>query len=283
MNEKSIGKKLVKAIGNDDLKDIVIDAAELGLDSITDSQIIDDIPIIGTAYKLFKTGVTIRDRFLLKNILAFLLNLRDINEEKRKKFIDKHYNNEDETDNIGEKLLTTLDKLNDINQIELLSIFFRKYIEEEIDLDLFYDLYYTTQSIHHHKLKYIILLGSKTHYRFKSEKEYLKDLNIIDSSNRLTRIGKLFFDSITNSEKLFRRYFFQLIISMDSYYNKSMNEMAENKTPIELTHLKLRKYIMNSELEFLKGGYFYGARYEYKKGKITIFKAETNYFVFGDE
>lgn len=281
MNEKNIGKSIIKTIGNNDLKDIIIDAAELGLDAITDSEIVDDVPVIGTLYKLFKTGVTIRDRRFMKNILLFLINLKDIDEERRMIFIEKHYQNADQSDNIGEKILYILDKLNDLGQVEILSLFFRKYIEGEIDLDTFYDLYYTTQNMNHHKFKFLVLLEKEAVYRFEEDKEYFMKLEILDSSHGITRIGRLFVDTINNSEKLLRKYFFQLLTSLILYHDETMERILKHEQLQELSLLELKKYITNCRIEILRNGKFFGARYEYVEAdiKTVIYKSETKYYI----
>ena len=65
--------------------DVAIDFAEIGLDNllsdITDSEILQEIPIIKTIYSVCKVGLAIQEKHLLKKTLVFIkeFNSKQIN------------------------------------------------------------------------------------------------------------------------------------------------------------------------------------------------------------
>ena len=66
---KNIGESLF----NDDLKDIIVDIAELSIDSFLDSDsVLSQIPVVKTAIGTYKTMINIKDRFDLKKLCVFL-------------------------------------------------------------------------------------------------------------------------------------------------------------------------------------------------------------------
>ena len=66
---KNIGESLF----NDDLKDIIVDIAELSIDSFLDSDsVLSQIPVVKTAIGTYKTMINIKDRVDLKKLCVFL-------------------------------------------------------------------------------------------------------------------------------------------------------------------------------------------------------------------
>jgi len=80
-----------------DLSGIGIDCLEIGIDGIFEEGLLKDIPIINSFVSLCKTGVNIRERFLIKKLMIFLVSLSETKIEKRLEFIHKH--EEESTDN----------------------------------------------------------------------------------------------------------------------------------------------------------------------------------------
>jgi len=52
--------------------DILIDIAELGLDSILDNNMLRDIPVLGTIVALCNTGTNLRERNLIRQTAIFI-------------------------------------------------------------------------------------------------------------------------------------------------------------------------------------------------------------------
>ena len=114
-----------------DLSGVSADYLELGLDSILDDGLLKDIPVVNSIISLYKTGVNLRERFLIKKLLVFLTSLADTAIEDRIEFIRKH---EKESAKIGEELIILLDRLDHVNKPEYVAKLFKHYLNEDISL-----------------------------------------------------------------------------------------------------------------------------------------------------
>ena len=117
-----------------DLSGVSADYLELGLDSILDDGLLKDIPVVNSIISLYKTGVNLRERFLIKKLLVFLTSLSDTAIEDRIEFIRKH---EKESAKIGEELIILLDRLDHVNKPEYVAKLFKHYLNEEISLIIY--------------------------------------------------------------------------------------------------------------------------------------------------
>lgn len=53
------------------------DLGELGIDQLLDNEVIKDVPIVGVFVKVSKAVVAIRDRYLLKKLIIFIMSIND--------------------------------------------------------------------------------------------------------------------------------------------------------------------------------------------------------------
>jgi hypothetical protein len=137
MNNKNIESSLVTTIVNSEIKDIGIDILEISLDSVLDEGVIKEIPIIGSLAKLYSVGNTIQGKIFEKKILKFLYETDKVSDDKREKFKEKIERDPSFRNLIGEKLLVIIDKTDDTDKATIIGKIFGKYIDEEIDLDVF--------------------------------------------------------------------------------------------------------------------------------------------------
>lgn len=87
-NLNEVSSELGKALMSNNF-DIITDYSEIALDSIFDSKIVDEVPVIKTIAALCKTGMAIRDRHFAKKILIFLREFQDgtVEESRKNKFL----------------------------------------------------------------------------------------------------------------------------------------------------------------------------------------------------
>jgi len=57
---------------NKDLQEVAIDLSEVALDSLTDNEIIKDIPVVGTFVRLARATMSIPDRIFAKKVERFI-------------------------------------------------------------------------------------------------------------------------------------------------------------------------------------------------------------------
>lgn len=75
-----------------DISGVCADFMEVGLDTILDDGLLKDIPVINSIISLYKTGMNIRERFLIKKLIVFLTSLSDTTPEDRSKFLQNMNN-----------------------------------------------------------------------------------------------------------------------------------------------------------------------------------------------
>ena len=120
-----------------DLSGVSADYMEIGLDAILEDGLLKDIPVVNSIILLYKTGVNIRERFLIKKLLVFLTSLSDTTTEERLEFIQKH---EKQSAKIGEELIVLLDRLDHVNKPEYVARLFKHYLNEDINLITYHRL-----------------------------------------------------------------------------------------------------------------------------------------------
>ncbi|BDB03638.1 hypothetical protein CBOS2020_37120 (plasmid) [Clostridium botulinum] len=63
---------VMKSIYLDEAKSIGIDIAENGIDSLVESELLKNIPIVKTVYPITKVSLAIREKYFLKKTLTFI-------------------------------------------------------------------------------------------------------------------------------------------------------------------------------------------------------------------
>lgn len=68
---KSLGEAIAVELVND-TTDILIDYADIGIDTIFDDEIVKEIPVVKTIAAVYRIGLSIKDRYFAKKLLIFL-------------------------------------------------------------------------------------------------------------------------------------------------------------------------------------------------------------------
>ena len=132
--------KLVASLKNtiwDGTKDILMDFTEVGLDTITENEVLKEIPIVSTIFRLGNAVVAIRDRHLLKKTLTFVAEVNDgtISNEKLRKHKEELEKNTEKMNAELESILVILDRINKTNKSIVLANFYKSYMDEAISFD----------------------------------------------------------------------------------------------------------------------------------------------------
>ncbi|MES2373425.1 MAG: hypothetical protein V4557_12645 [Bacteroidota bacterium] len=133
-------KDLKDSIVSDKLSELAADAAELGLDSLLADGVVKDIPVIGSLYKLAKVAMGIRENIFAKKVLKFLIELKGIPGEERKKFIAGLDSDTHKIHKVGEKIIVILERLDDIDKATIVGRLLRAAIKEYIPYEHFLKL-----------------------------------------------------------------------------------------------------------------------------------------------
>lgn len=131
-----------EALFNDDIKEVSVDFMELALDNMVEGlSCVKDIPLIGTAIALLKTGRNIYTRFELQKQLTFIQRLQKGERnragiEKRKKAYE---NKEKWFYDEAELLLVYLSRQNKAEKALILAELYLDYMNEKISSETLYD------------------------------------------------------------------------------------------------------------------------------------------------
>jgi hypothetical protein len=114
------------------LYELTGDGVEFVFDRIIDTEILQDIPIIGTAVKLCTIGDTWRDKSFGKKVNTFLTALDEVPQKEREKFKESIKKNKIENEILCEKILMSLENITDISKAEIIADLFIAYLDKEI-------------------------------------------------------------------------------------------------------------------------------------------------------
>lgn len=146
----SIGKVLMTTVSAD-ITSITKDVVESSIDSVTKDELIKNIPILNTLHSILKIGANIREQIFLKKIMKFIFQLKDIPLKNRESFIKDLCDNDNQNE-IGEKIITIIDRLDDSDKASFLGKLFKAHIEGKFDSHTFLRLSYIINNSYLHDL-----------------------------------------------------------------------------------------------------------------------------------
>ncbi|MFM2484358.1 hypothetical protein [Celerinatantimonas yamalensis] len=127
-------KTLATNLGNE-LTNVSSNLLEVGVDSLLEGGVLKDIPIIGSVVGLFKSGISIKERFYVKKLLKFLVEFKNIDEEARAKFVSEELSNDSKREKFGETILNLIDKTDDISKFKLYARTFELHFLDRCSYD----------------------------------------------------------------------------------------------------------------------------------------------------
>ena len=148
----SLNKDLLKTLKTSDLKDVTKDITESGIDLLIKNEILKEVPIIKSIVGLFNLGISIKDMFFLKKLLRFLHEINSTTLAEREDFINKIEQNSQYSQNVGEKLILLLDKLDDLEKANIIGKLFKGVLEQRIDVITFQRICHAVNGIFIHDI-----------------------------------------------------------------------------------------------------------------------------------
>jgi hypothetical protein len=121
-NQNSIDESFLITITNSDLKNVTIELAEVGIDTVLKEGILKDVPIIGLFSSIYRGALQIRDQIFLKKLLHFLSAVKDIPPEQRERMFQKLEEEGHGRKSVGENMLLILDRVDSYNKARLLGL-----------------------------------------------------------------------------------------------------------------------------------------------------------------
>ena len=115
------------------LLEAALENAEALLDTVTDNEVLKNIPIVGTCIKVVKSVGDVRDRLLAGKLVQFCQRLNEVSPEGREKMRKKMASNPDEAERIGSTLMIVLDKITALEKADIVAYVFIAYTLDVID------------------------------------------------------------------------------------------------------------------------------------------------------
>ena len=137
ISNKELSTSLKETITRFELFKIGIDISEVTLDSIMKEGVLRELPVVSTLVGIWKTGVAIRDGRFLNKLLLFLNESSKLSSKARKHIVEKL---EDEAyqEEVGERLIAIIDKLETGSKAKLLGRTFALFGNQIITKDEFW-------------------------------------------------------------------------------------------------------------------------------------------------
>jgi hypothetical protein len=181
----SIEQSLISEIKGTSISELTGGFSELVLDSFLEEGLLRDIPIFGFLYKSYKGVIGIRDRLFIKKILDFLVQLRNIPQEKRVKFIEELDTSSQETVRVGQTLIMILDKLDDLNKSEVIGNLFKATVLEQLTYEDFTRLAAIVQRVYMADLK---MLNNSSYYKDETQ-EHFASVGLLKANIKEDKFG----------------------------------------------------------------------------------------------
>ena len=132
-NKSSLGSTLIKTLVKSPAGEAAIELAEAALDQGMVEGIVRDIPILGVLAKLNQAKRSVSDAIFLRKLTRFLKELNSVTVKDREKLLEKYPDGSEEQQVLGENLMLSLERLDNVKKPAILARFFAAYIREQID------------------------------------------------------------------------------------------------------------------------------------------------------
>lgn len=137
-NETSITDlelSLVETVVSDNLVESLGSISEALLDSVLEDGVLQNIPFFDVLYKAGKIVLDVRDKLFAKKVLKFLIELKNISQHDRLKFIKELESNTGQK--AGEVLIMLLERLDHMEKPKIIANLFKAQIRGDILMDDF--------------------------------------------------------------------------------------------------------------------------------------------------
>lgn len=123
-------------IDYNDLKELDIELADILLSRTISSEIV-ELPIIKMLSVIWEIGKSVKEYLFKKKLIAFLIEINDIDLEKKDRYLKKIKDNK-LYEKTGISLLEILDSLDSVDKAKLVGKLYLHVIENEVESDIFF-------------------------------------------------------------------------------------------------------------------------------------------------
>lgn len=133
MEDNNLSLALRNSI-SEEATNALTEIAEIGLDSVLDDGLLKDIPVISTAFSLYKIGRSIKERHYVKKLAQFVcaLNNGAVGEESREYYKRKLEGNDVQRNQELECIMVLIDRYISYDKPDMLAKLYLAYLREDI-------------------------------------------------------------------------------------------------------------------------------------------------------
>jgi hypothetical protein len=168
-----LASSLQKTIVSNGIEELALDLGEPSIDTLIQSGLLNEIPILATLIGVGKTIASVRDLLFLKKIIYFLSSLDKVPVSEREMVIKQIESSNEYSTRVGEKLLFIIDKCDDPKSAELVAKLFSALLKKEITYTEFLKSSRIVNDVYITDLKKFVLNERDFHYRAEDVSELL--------------------------------------------------------------------------------------------------------------
>lgn len=147
-----------------DNTDILMEYGEIAIDTVLDQGLFSSFPIVNTITAICKTGLNIKERNYLRQTFAFIKGFNGGNMEQSKidEYREKLISDKKRAEQELGRIVVILDSAIEQKQSEILGRFYRAYIQENYDWDMFRQLSAANQKLFFNDYEMLSFIGYNT-------------------------------------------------------------------------------------------------------------------------
>lgn len=154
-SEKKLSSSIVATVKSADVTGLAKNYAEVGLDSILSEGLLRDIPIVSTLVAIGKVGISINDQIFAKKLVRFLGALAELSVEERVSMVERLDAEEGYRNQVGDKLIEILDRVDSQAKPEMVAKAFRAYADGRIDFEMLNRLNNAIERLPCYEIKFV--------------------------------------------------------------------------------------------------------------------------------
>ncbi len=162
---------------------IGLDLSEIAIDQFINEGLLKDIPIVNTVLALFKAGTSIKDALYIKKLLLFIGKVQEVSKDKRVNFLKEISVIVEEKNRLFEKILGTIDKLDDSAKALLLGKIFKHLIVGNINLIQYYRITRVIEDMMLDEINYFFYKHGYFEHNDETREKYYFYSDIIGEDN----------------------------------------------------------------------------------------------------
>lgn len=129
------GSAVVNVLKSDSLVGIGKEYLELGIDTVLESGVLKDVPLVNTIVGICGAAGSLRDQLLANKLLRFISQLSEVPKEERIAMVAKLNEDDKFSGRAGAAVIEILDRMESDKKPEYAAKFFSAYARNEISFD----------------------------------------------------------------------------------------------------------------------------------------------------